>query len=75
MKSWIIKNRLYFAGAIAGGIIGFLYWKFIGCTSGTCMISSKPVNSTVYFAIMGSLLFGIFKKDKQLQKDNMNGSL
>lgn len=75
MKSWIIKNRLYLTGALAGGIVGFFYWKFIGCTSGTCMISSKPVNSTIYFALMGALLFGMFKKSKTLQEDKNSSSL
>jgi len=54
-------------GAIIGGILGFLYWKFIGCSSGSCTISSKPINSNVYFSLMGALLFGIFKKEKKIQ--------
>jgi hypothetical protein len=35
----------------------------IGCSNGTCLISSKPVNSTVYFAVMGAILFSLFKKE------------
>ncbi|MEP6847189.1 MAG: hypothetical protein ABI861_14350 [Panacibacter sp.] len=65
MKNWLIKNRLYVTGALLGAVGGFLYWKFVGCVTGTCAITGKPINSTLYFAVMGSLLFGMFKKEKQ----------
>ena len=63
MKKFISENKLYLMGAVAGGIGGFLYWKFVGCSSGTCMITSSLRNSTLYFAFMGAILFGIFKKE------------
>jgi len=69
MKKWIFNNRLYFAGAITGGIAGFLYWKFVGCINGTCVITSNPLRSTIYFAVMGALIFGIFKKEKKKLND------
>lgn len=50
-------------GAAVGALAGFLYWKFKGCDSGTCGITTDPWRSTFYFAALGSLLFGIFKKD------------
>ncbi len=59
------KNRLYLIGALIGGIAGFLYWKYVGCLTGTCKITSSPVNSSLYFAIMGALLFGTFKKHEK----------
>ena len=62
LKHWILENKLYFLGAAAGAISGFLYWKYIGCLSGSCSITSSPVNSTLYFAFMGALVFGIFKR-------------
>lgn len=52
-------------GALLGAIAGYLYWRLVGCSSGTCMITSKPFNSTIYGSIMGALLFGLFKKDTQ----------
>ncbi len=63
MTSWINKNKLSIIGALIGALAGFLYYKFIGCASGTCMITSKPINSTLYGALMGYLLLNIFKKD------------
>lgn len=69
MKKWFNKNWLYVAGAAVGAAAGFLYWNYIGCASGTCMITSRPVNSTLYGALMGSLLFGIFKKETKQVKN------
>jgi uncharacterized protein YcfJ len=65
MKKWFNNNKLYIAGALIGAIAGFLYWQQIGCASGTCMITSKPINSSVYGAAMGALLLGIFKKENK----------
>ena len=64
MKSWIQKNKLSLVGVVVGALGGFLYWNYIGCASGTCMITSKPINSTLYGALMGFLLFGLFQKEK-----------
>ena len=69
MKKWFNNNKLYLAGAVIGAIAGYLYWKQVGCSSGTCMITSRPVNSTVYGAIMGTLLFGMFKRNKALNEE------
>lgn len=63
MKNWIIKNKLIVIGAFVGAIGGFLYWKYVGCLTGTCAITSSPVRSTAYFAFMGALLFDLFKSN------------
>ena len=63
MKKWFNKNKLCVIGAALGAIAGYFYWQQIGCASGTCMITSKPLNSTLYGALMGALVFGIFKKE------------
>jgi hypothetical protein len=49
-------------GIVLGAIGGYLYYHYVGCASGTCMITSKPLNSTLYGALMGGLLFNIFIK-------------
>ena len=75
MKKWFKNNALYLIGAAVGAIAGYFYWQQIGCTSGTCMITSKPINSTLYGAIMGSLVFGLFKKEKKkkiIKEENNN---
>jgi len=62
MQGLVKKYALIIIGIIAGAIGGYLYYKFVGCTSGTCAITSKPINSTLYGAWMGGLLFSMFKK-------------
>ena len=64
VQTWMQKNKLSVIGITVGAIGGFMYWNYIGCASGTCMITSKPINSTLYGALMGFLLFGIFKKEE-----------
>jgi hypothetical protein len=60
----IIKHKLLILGVIIGAIGGYLYYAKIGCVTGTCMITSKPVNSTLYGAVLGGLLFTMFQKEK-----------
>ena len=74
MKNWILKNKLYGIGAVGGTIAGFLYCKYVGCLTGTCAITSNPVRSTAYFAIIGALLFSLFKKEQKEKPANQNNS-
>ncbi|MBC8265555.1 MAG: hypothetical protein H8E84_01180 [Flavobacteriales bacterium] len=48
-------------GVIIGGVAGFLYWKFVGCASGTCAITSIWYRATLYGMIIGGLLADILK--------------
>lgn len=65
MKKFAKKHRLTLIGLAFGAIAGYLYWRLIGCNSGSCAITSKPLNSVVYGATMGGLLFSIFQKNKK----------
>lgn len=56
------KYKFTILGILLGAIFGYLYYHFVGCASGTCNITSKPLNSTLYGAMMGGLLFNIFEK-------------
>jgi hypothetical protein len=62
MKSFYKKYRLLIIGGLIGAAGGYAYYYFVGCSSGTCAITSKPINSTLYGSFMGGLLFGSFKK-------------
>ncbi len=42
--------------AVLGALSGFLYWKFVGCTSGTCPIRSVWYLSTLWGLAMGYLI-------------------
>lgn len=65
--NFILKHKLTLIGIALGAIGGYLYYHYIGCMSGTCPITSQPLNSTLYGAMMGGLLLNTFKKEK---KDN-----
>lgn len=60
----LLKYKIAVFGILFGAIAGYAYYHFIGCASGTCAITSSPVNSTLYGSMMGGLLFSSFKKDK-----------
>lgn len=64
MKKFAKKKLLILTGVVAGAIAGYLYWKFVGCSSGSCAITSKPLNSSIYGAAMGGILFSIFQNNK-----------
>jgi hypothetical protein len=56
----IMKYLKWLIGIVAGAAIGFSYWYFIGCTTGSCAITSSPINSSIYGALMGILLISAF---------------
>jgi len=62
-------NWFIFAGMLGGGIGGFLYWRFVGCASGSCAITGSPVLSTVWGAlIVGLILYALFSKSDKPKK-------
>lgn len=63
------NNLLTTIGILTGGVAGFLYWRFVGCSSGSCPITSSPVMSSIWGAAIGGLLLSIFRTDKK-QKNN-----
>lgn len=65
MRDFFKKYRLTITGVILGAISGYLYYHFVGCNSETCAITSKPLNSTLYGALIGGLLLNIFKKENK----------
>lgn len=72
MKPFVKKHILTIVGIIIGAIIGYFYWKFVGCNSGSCAITSKPLNSTLYGAVIGGLLLSTFKKEKKYDVSGNN---
>lgn len=44
------------AGIALGALAGFLYYRFVGCSTGACPITSNPLSSTLYGALMGGLI-------------------
>jgi hypothetical protein len=65
-KSWNglkgkVLNRTFivtFIAVILGGTLGYLYYHFVGCSSGTCAITSNPFSSIMMGGVLGYLLAG-----------------
>lgn len=58
-------------GLVMGSIGGFLFYCFVGCSSGSCAISSNPWISTIYGMMIGGLLF-YKRKIKDDAKTNLH---
>ncbi len=75
-KSFFKKFLPEIAGAVLGAIGGFIYWKYVGCVSGTCTIKSNwylmiPWGTVLGF-LVGSVAGDIIRKRKSAteKKDN-----
>lgn len=49
---------------IVGAVGGYCYYRFVGCASGTCAITSNPYISTIYGGIIGYLLGSLFSPNR-----------
>lgn len=53
-------------GVLIGGLGGYIYWKEIGCLTGTCPLKSQWQTMVPYGMVMGylvtSMFYGFFQK-------------
>ena len=64
-KVWM--DIAWYCGRMVGG---YLYWRYVGCTTGTCPITSSPVNSSIWGAAMGGLLLSSFMPEhRKIKKE------
>lgn len=61
MKEFLKKHMLIIIFSTAGAAGGFIYWKYVGCLSGTCVIKSVWYLSTFYGALLGWILGSLTK--------------
>jgi len=47
-------------GVVVGGLLGYGVYRFVGCSSGTCPITSNPWVSTIFGMVIGGLSSGGF---------------
>jgi len=66
MRRWMIWG----VGLVIGAAGGYLYWYYVGCTSGSCAITSSPVNSTMYGGVVGLLLAKSFSPNNTIKEDD-----
>ena len=66
MKQISLKRVL---PVVIGAILGYSYYHFIGCNSGSCAITSNPYISTVYGAFLGLILAIPSKKKNDVEKN------
>jgi hypothetical protein len=45
---------------VIGAAGGYAYYHWVGCASGTCPITSRPLPSILYGALLGGLLGSAF---------------
>lgn len=50
-----LKKLARFYPVAAGAGIGYLYYYFIGCNSGSCAITSNPWMSILYGSLFGAV--------------------
>ncbi|MDA3780839.1 MAG: hypothetical protein PF487_11575 [Bacteroidales bacterium] len=56
MKNFLLKHKYGLILLIPGIIGGYLYWKFIGCTSGSCAIKSNWYSMIIFGSAVGYLI-------------------
>jgi hypothetical protein len=42
-----------FIFTVVGGVAGYIFYYFVGCSSGSCAITSNPYLSTFFGALIG----------------------
>jgi len=71
IKEIFKSKRIQIIFLLAGAVGGFLYWRFIGCNSGTCAIKSVWYWSTLWGAAVGYLVgdfIGDFVEKRKMKK-------
>jgi hypothetical protein len=55
MKGFLKKYGLTVIISVAGILGGYLYWRFVGCRSGTCAITANWYTSSIAGGVIGYL--------------------
>jgi hypothetical protein len=71
ITSFLKAKKFILLGAVLGAIGGYAYYYYVGCASGSCAITSSPMNSTLYGIFMGGLLFDLI--ETTITKKTKNG--
>jgi len=73
IKQFVIKYKKQLFAIGLGAVAGGLYYYFVGCRSGNCLIASNPYVIIPYGALLGYLLLGsISNREKSDLSKNEN---
>ena len=64
----IKKYRISLILAMVGIVAGVLYWRFIGCRTGTCAIKSVWYNMAIYGGLLGFLTGDLIRDKRKKNK-------
>ncbi|MBI5404178.1 MAG: hypothetical protein HY959_12325 [Ignavibacteriae bacterium] len=71
--SKIIKNNIILLiGLGIGMLVGFLYWNFIGCSTGSCPLTSNWFIMILYGGMMGGLIGNMMDEKIKKSKTKTN---
>lgn len=70
MMTLLKKYKFKLLLPFVGGAVGYAYYYFIGCASGSCPITSNPYISTIYGTVVASLFLVSEKKKEIKDADN-----
>jgi len=70
--SVIQKYWKYVVFPAAGALLGFLYWRFVGCRTGSCPITANWHTSVLFGSLIGFLVVPTGKKKEKSTNDNTN---
>ena len=64
MKKYLKKRPRPAVFTLGSALAGLGYYALVGCSTGSCAITSSPVNTMLYMGLIGWLLSGIFGSQK-----------
>ena len=72
MRDFFTKHKFGFLLVMPGIIAGYLYWKYVGCMSGTCAITSSWHTMVLFGGLiayfLGDSIDDIIKKRKNKEE-------
>lgn len=78
MKEFINKHLYAIVFILPGILGGVIYWKYVGCASGTCPITSNWHTMVLFGALIGYLIGDsiddFLRKRKNKRDDEVSGT-
>jgi len=66
---FIQKYGLYILFIAGGALLGFAYWRFIGCRTGSCPITASWHTSVLFGSMAGFLALPTRRKPENTTKE------